>query len=162
ALPRPRTDLVEEIRDEPPVPTLLLANRQRRRNYWEYWGKDWDEQVDVALLGYVYGGSLIDADDAARELRRVEDGGVGIRRPGAERRAQDRLEAFGLRDFDTFSSPGADGGRIPFGFPDGRGDWPGFVYDAVPQLEREGWRIEVEDGFRWRVVDASGEWTAEV
>ena len=41
-------------------------------------------------------------------------------------------------------------------------DWPGFVYDAVPQLEREGWRIEVEDSFRHRVVDGGGEWTAEL
>ena len=32
----------------------------------------------------------------------------------------------------------------------------------MPQLEREGWRIEVEDSFRYRVVDGGGEWTAEV
>ncbi len=164
ALPQPRTDLVEEIREEPPVPTLVLANRQRRRNYWEYWGKDWDDRVDVALLGYIYGSSLIDADGAQRELRRVEDGRIVIRRRDldAERQAQDRLEAFGLCGFDTFSAPAGDSGRLPFGFPEGRGDWPGFVYDAVPQLEREGWRIEVEDGFRYRVVDGGGEWTAEV
>jgi len=30
-LPPPRTDLVEEILDQPPVPTLMLANRPRRR-----------------------------------------------------------------------------------------------------------------------------------
>ena len=32
----------------------------------------------------------------------------------------------------------------------------------MPQLEREGWRIDVEDTFRHRVVDGGGEWTAEV
>ena len=163
-LPRPRADLVEEIRDDPPVPTLVLANRQRRRNYWEEWGKDWDERVDVALLGYAYGGTLIDADGPLREQRRVEDGRIVIRRrdPAAERSAQDRLEAFGLRAIETFGAAAEDAGRIPFGFLDGRGDWPSFVYDTVPQLEREGWRIDVEDSFRYRIVDGGGEWTAEV
>ena len=41
-------------------------------------------------------------------------------------------------------------------------DWPDFVYGAVPQLEGEGWRIEVEDGFRHTVVDGGGEWDAEL
>jgi len=163
-LPQPRTDLVEEIRDDPPVPTLMLANRPRRRNYWEVWGKDWEERVDVALLGYAYGDTLIGGEDAPHEQSKVEDGRIVIRRrdPAAERSAQDRLEVLGLRAIETFGSAATDGGRIPLTFLDGRGDWPGFVYDTVPQLEREGWRIEVEDGFRYRVVDGSGEWTAEV
>jgi hypothetical protein len=164
ALPRPRTDLVEEIREEPPVPTLLLANRQRRRNYWEVWTKDSEEGVDVALLGYFYGDTLIAAEEMPREQRKVEDGRIVVRRRdlAAERAAQDRVEAFGLRTVDTFAAPSGEYGRIPFGFPDGRGDWPSFVYEVVPQLEREGWRIEVEDTFRHRVVDGGGEWTAEV
>ena len=163
-LPQPRSDLVEEIRDDPPVPTLMLANRPRRRNYWEVWGKDSEERVDVALLGYLYGDTLVGGDDALHEQRKVEEGRIVVRRrdPAAERSAQDRLEAFGLRAIETFGSTATDGGRIPFAFIDGRGDWPGFVYDTVPQLEREGWRIEVEDSFRYRVVDGGGEWTAEV
>ena len=162
-LPQPRTDLVEEIRDGPPVPTLMLASRPRRRNYWEVWRKDWEERVDVALLGFAYGDTLIGGDDTLREQRKVEDGRVVIRRrdPAAERAAQDRVEAFGLRAIETFDSAGMDGGRVPFAFLDGRGDWPGFVYNAVPQLEREGWRIDVDDSFRCRVVDGAGEWAAE-
>jgi superfamily II DNA or RNA helicase len=163
-LPQPRTDLVEEIRDDPPVPTLMLANRPRRRNYWEVWGKDWEERVDVALLGFVYGDTLIGGEDTLREQRKVEDGRIVIRRrdPAAERAAQDRLEAFGLRAIETFGSSATDGGRTPFAFVDGRGDWPGFLYDTVPQLERAGWRIEVDDSFRYRVVDGAGEWTLEI
>jgi hypothetical protein len=113
-LPRPRADLVEETRDDPPVPTLVLANRQRRRNYWEEWGKDWDERVDVALLGYAYGGMLIDADGSLREQRRVEDGRIVIRRRDldAERSAQ----GIGWR-----RSGGAASG-LPRGRHPGRGD----------------------------------------
>src|SRR3984893_18224220 len=164
ALPRPRADLVEEIREEPPIPTLLLANRQRRRNYWETWTKDLEDGVDVALLGYLYGDTLIAAVEAPRDQRTVEDGRIIVRRRdlAAERSAQDRLEAFGLRAIETFAAAGGDAGRIPFGFLDGRGDWPSFVYQAVPRLEREGWRVDVEDTFRHRVVDGGGQWTAEV
>ena len=106
ALPQPRTDLVEEIRDDPPVPTLMLANRPRRRNYWEVWGKDWEERVDVALLGYAYGDTLIGGEDAPHEQRKVEEGRIVVRRrdPAAERSAQDRLEALGLRAIETFGS----------------------------------------------------------
>jgi superfamily II DNA or RNA helicase len=163
-LPQPRTDLIEEIRDDPPLPILTLTNRPRRRNYWEVWGKDSEERVDVAFLGFAYGDTLIGGDDTLREQRKVEDGRIIIRRRdlAAERSAQDRLEAFALRSIETFGSAAEDGARVPFAFLDGRGDWPGFVYDIVPQLEREGWRIEVEDGFRYRVVDGGGEWTAEV
>ena len=100
----------------------MLANRQRRRNYWEFWGKDWDERIDVALLGYAYGGTLVDADGPLREERKVEDGRIIVRRRdlAAERSAQDRLEAFGLRLIETFGSAAVDAGRISFGFPDGR------------------------------------------
>jgi hypothetical protein len=103
-LPQPRTDLVEEIRYDPPVPTLTLANRPRRRNYWEVWGKDWEERVDVALLGFAYGDTVIGGEDTLREQRRVEDGRIVIRRRDlvGERMAQDRLEAFGLRAIETF------------------------------------------------------------
>ena len=103
-LPQPRTDLVEEIRDDPPVPTLMLANRPRRRNYWEVWGKDWEERVDVALLGYAYGDTLIGGDDTLREQRKVEDGRIVIRRRdlAAERSAQDRLRGVRVaRDRDV-------------------------------------------------------------
>jgi superfamily II DNA or RNA helicase len=163
-LPRPRNDLVEEIRDDPPVPTLMLANRPRRRNYWEVWGKDWEERVDVALLGYAYGDTLIGADHTLREQRKVEDGRIVVRRRdlAAERSAQDRLEALGLHAIETFDSAATDGGRTAFAFLDSRGDWPGFVYDTVPRLEREGWRIDIDDSFRYRIVDGAGEWTAEV
>jgi superfamily II DNA or RNA helicase len=163
-LPAPRTDLVEEIREDPPVPILTLANRPRRRNYWEVWGKDWEELVDVAMLGFAYGDTAIGGDDAPLEQRRVENGRIVIRRrdPPGERAAQDRLEAFGLHAIEIFSSTAVDGNRTPFAFLDGRGNWPGFLYDTVPQLEREGWRITVEDSFRHRVVDGAGEWTAEI
>jgi superfamily II DNA or RNA helicase len=164
ALPRPRTDLVEDIRKEPPVPTLVLAKRKRSWSYWELRSKNWDENIDLALLGYSYGGAVINPDDPRSELRTLEEGRIVVRRRdrAAERAARKRLKGFGLHALETFEERGRNADRIVFSLPDGGAGWPGFVYEVVPQLEREGWRIEIEEGFRYRVVDGDGEWTAEL
>ena len=162
ALPRPRADMVEELRVERPVPTLALGRGKRSRNYWDWRANGVEETIDVALLGYAYGGVAVDIGKAPRELRTVEDGKIIVRRRdlGAERAAKKRMSSFGLQPFDT----GGTGGTLDlaYGFPEGAQDWPRFVHDALPQLEREGWRIEIEDGFRHRVVDGGGEWVAGV
>ena len=164
ALPRPRSDIVEEIRKDPPIPVLTLVQRKRGWNYWGVRTKEWDDNVDLALLGFSYGGVVIDPDDRRNELRAFEDGRIVVRPRNriAERGALKRLREFGLQAVETFEAQDRDGDRIGFGFAGGQRDWPNFVYDAVPQLEREGWRIEFEDGFRHRVVDGAGEWTAEL
>ena len=164
ALPRPRSDIVEEIRKDSPVPILTLARRQRGWNYWGVRTSDWDDNVDLALLGFSYGGVVIDPVDRRNELRAFEEGRIVVRRRNRtfERAALKRLRELGLQAVETFEAQDRDGDRIAFGFAEGQRDWPNFVYDAVPQLEREGWRIEFEDGFRHRVVDGAGDWTAEL
>jgi superfamily II DNA or RNA helicase len=164
AIPRPRSDLVEEIRNDPPVPTLMLANRKRSWSYWGVRSKDWDDNIDLALLGFRYGDTVVDPDETRSEERSFEDGRIVVRRRDrtAERAALKRLEAFGLHALDRFEARSRDAGRVAFGFPEGQEDWPDFVYDAVPQLAGEGWRIEFEESFRHRVVDGAGEWTAEL
>src|SRR6185503_8444125 len=105
-----------------------------------------------------------DPDDTRKELRTLEAGRIVVRRRNraAEHAAHKRLETYGLHEIETFKAVGGDSGSLAFGFAEGQQDWPGFIYDAVPQLERDGWRVEVEDGFRHRVVDGAGEWTAEL
>ncbi len=164
ALPRPRSDIVEETRKDPPVPILTLVQRKRGWNYWGVRTKEWDDNVDLALLGFSYGGIAIHPEDRRKELRAFEEGRIVVRRRdrGAERAALKRLQELGLRAVETFEAQDRDEDRSAFGFIEGQQDWPHFVYDAVPQLEREGWRIEFEDGFRHRVVDGAGDWTAEL
>ena len=164
ALPRPRSDIVEEIRKDPPVPVLTLVQRKRGWNYWGVRTKEWDDNVDLALLGFSYGGTAIHPEDRRNELRAFEEGRIVVRRRnrGTERAALKQLRELGLQAVETFEAQDRDEDRIAFGFAEGQRDWPNFVYDAVPQLEREGWRIEFEDGFRHRVVDGAGEWTAEL
>src|SRR5580700_4620772 len=164
ALPRPRSDIVEELRKDPPVPILTLVQRRRGWNYWGVRTSEWDDNVDLALLGFSYGGTAIHPEDRRNELRAFEDGRIVVRRRdrSTERAALKRLRELGLQAVETFEAQDRDEDRIAFGFAEGQRDWPNFVYDAVPQLEREGWRIEFEDGFRHSVVDGAGEWTAEL
>ena len=164
ALPPPRSDIVEEIRKDPPVPILTLVRRRRGWNYWGVRASDWDDHVDLALLAFAYGGTAVDPDDRRSELRSFENGRIVVRRRnrGAERAARDRLREIGLEAVETFEAQERDADRMAFGHPGGQQDWPSFVYDVVPRLEQEGWRIEFEDGFRHRVVDGAGEWIAEL
>jgi superfamily II DNA or RNA helicase len=163
-LPRPRADILEEIRKDPPVPVLTLVQRKRGWNYWGVRTKEWDDNVDLALLGFSYGGIAVDPDDRRNELRAFEGGRIVVRRRNrsAERAALKQLRELGLQAVETFEAQDRDGDRTAFGFAEGQRDWPNFVYDAVPRLEREGWRIEFEHGFRHRVVNGAGEWTAEL
>jgi superfamily II DNA or RNA helicase len=163
ALPRPRLDVVEAVRAEPPVPVLRLVNRRRS---WVYWmpGRGSDERIDIALLGFAYDGRIIDIASAPTELRSVEAGRIVVRRRdmAAERAARRRLQKFGLGRAADFGKQPGDGAWLPLGFPDDATSWPDFVYEAVPALQAEGWRVDLEDGFRYRVVDGAGDWTAAV
>jgi hypothetical protein len=162
-LPGPRTDVIEEIRTDPPVPVLLLANRRRTWRY-SYGRNRSDDRIDLALLGYDYDGTIIDPAASPHELRRVENGRVAVRRRhvAAERVAHERLSGLGLERASGFTKQKGEGKLIAFSFDGAPTAWAGFVYEAVPALAAEGWRIEFEDGFRPRIVDGGGEWTAAV
>jgi superfamily II DNA or RNA helicase len=162
-LPRPRADLIEEIRADPPIPVLRLVNRRR---VWTYWttGRSAEETADIAMLGFDYGGQAIDPASAPAEIRKVEAGRLVVQRRdlAAERKAQQRLWKLGLEPADDFHKREGDHFFIPLAFTEDVSAWPGFVYEAVPALDADGWRIEFEDGFRHSVVDGGGDWTASV
>jgi superfamily II DNA or RNA helicase len=162
-LPGPRTDVVEEIRSDPPIPVLRLVNRRRMWRYSYGRGRS-DDRIDLALLGYEYDGKVIDPASAPPELRRVEDGRVVVRRRhrAAEAAARERLAGCGLLPAADFTKEKGEGKLIAFGFEDDPVAWGGFLYEAVPALEREGWRVEIDEGFRHRLIDGSADWTAAV
>ncbi len=160
-LPGPRTDVIEEVRADPPIPVLRLVNRKRAWRY-AYGRARPDDLIDLALLGYDYDGTIIDPASSPHELRRVVDGRVLVRRRhiAAERAAHARLIGLGLQPAAEFTKAKGEGKLIALGFPDDSASWAGFLYEAVPALERDGWHVEIDDSFRQRVVDAGGEWNA--
>ena len=94
--------MVEELRVELPVAVLALGRRKRSRSYWDWRAKGVDELIDVAFLGYAYGGAKIYIGNAPRELRTVKDSRIfvaaAISPPSAPRK---RLAGFGLHPFET-------------------------------------------------------------
>jgi superfamily II DNA or RNA helicase len=161
ALPRPRAALIEEIRTTAPQVVLRLANRRLTRTYWMP-SREADENIDIALLGFAYDGRVINLAGTPEEMRWVEGGRLVVQRRdmAAERAACKRLLQLGLGPADNFAARGSDGAYLAFGLHENLSGWPAFVYEAVPQLEADGWRIEFEDEFRHHVVDGGGDWTA--
>jgi len=162
-VPLPDEDVAEEIIDEKPVPCLYFASvpRQTSYSYWRSGGPT--ETVDVVQLSYDYGGTIIDPASANREFRHVEGRRVMVRRRDekAERAALRRLHKLGLVDEAKDGIPRSGPARLTLVMPKVE-QWPGFVHRAVPQFAADGWRIEFAPSFRHRVIDADGEWQAEI
>jgi superfamily II DNA or RNA helicase len=165
-VPLPRSDVAAEIRAEPPTFVLRLVNRQLPS--WQTYGRRrGDDGIDLALLGYEYDGTIIDHAAAPPETRRVADdaGGVIIvrrRNAAAEQAARERLTGLGFERAGDFTKQKGEGRFVAFSLRSNPSAWAAFLYATMPVLEAEGWRIEREDGFRPRVLDASGDWSANV
>ena len=162
-LPAPRIDLVEETRHDPPVPVLRLATRKRAYRYAFGAGRG-DDRIDLAFLGYEYDGRIIDAASAPPELRHVENGRVVVRRRhyAAEAAFHRRLTGTGLLPTADFAKVKGEGKLLAFSFDHDPAAWAAFVYDTVPALEQDGWRIEIDPEFRPRVIAGDGDWNASV
>jgi superfamily II DNA or RNA helicase len=161
-MPMPDDDVAEEIIDQKPVPCLYLASVPRQTGY-NYWRSAPTTIVDVVQLSYDYGGTIVDPASTNQEFRHVEGRRVVVRRRDdkAERAVLRRLRRLGLVDEVKDTIPGAGAARLTLTMPKAE-QWPGFVHRAVPQLAAEGWRIEFAESFRHRVIDAGGEWQAEI
>jgi len=161
-VPMPADDVAEEIIVEKPVPCLSLASIPRQTGY-RSWRAGPTEIVDVVQLSFDYGGTIVESASANREFRQVEGRRVLVRRRDetAERAALRRLHRLGLVADANDTVSGSRVPRLTLTMPKAE-QWPGFVHRAVPQLAAEGWRIEFDPSFRHRVIDAGGEWQAEI
>jgi len=162
-LPGPQVDVLEEIRDGPPVAVLRLATRKRAWRHAYGRGRA-DDRIDIALLGYEYDGKIIDAASAPPESRRVEEGRVVVRRRNlaAEAGLHQRLSALGLLPSADFTKVKGEGKLIAFSFDHDPAAWAEFLYGAVPALQQDGWRIDIDGDFRPRVLDGDGDWSASL
>lgn len=154
-IPAPLDDVTEEVISAPPVPCLEVASREVRTTNWRGYPAT-SEIRDALHIAFDYGGTIVQAGAQEPEIRVVEGRRVTIWRRDqvAERAARRRLEALGL-----IEALSAGPGRLALSFPDSA-QWPVFVHRDLPRLEADGWRVEVADSFRHRVIEASGEWDA--
>jgi SNF2 family DNA or RNA helicase len=164
-LPLPRTDIVEEVRRDPPVPYLRLRTSKDQRVAWQRYtrGQDVERRIDFVDLNYLYDGVLLNWQNAPEETRRFDGGRVVVRRrdKAGEEAAFARLQTLGFR---TIHAPKGHKGKdgVPLQLVSAALDWPSFVHRHVPALRAEGWQIEIDEDFRHRVVEAEGDWEASV
>ncbi|HTT78726.1 MAG TPA: SNF2-related protein, partial [Stellaceae bacterium] len=162
-VPLPRADVVEEIRGYPPVCVLRLVNRRSAWRSYSRRRRD-EDAIDLALLGYEYDGAIIDPASAPPDMRRVEDGRVIVRRRNiaAEHAARDRLLALGFEHAGDAERQKGEGKFLALTLRSDPGAWGAFLYATVPALREDGWRIDVEDGFRPRLLDGTSDWSVAV
>ena len=160
----PRCTVRVETDARPPVIRLHLATHEPPRERSGWWGYPAGPQ-DNAWLSFDYDGLLVSPSDRADEFRRADGDGVvvRVRRRDEEGRAVERLAAAGLRP--SYPLHWLDVRTTPPGVPFGQVGapakaWLSFMARTVPALKAEGWRVEVADGFRWRLAEVTG-WDGE-
>ncbi len=159
ALPLPDAETTEEIIVAKPVPCLHLASVSRPAGYG-LWRAGAPVITDIARLTFDYGGTVIAPGAAQQEFRHVEGRRVIVRRRDlkAEQAALRRMRARGLAEDASVAASGT-GLTLTMPKPE---RWPGFVHRELPRIAAEGWRIETAENFRHAVIDASGEWQADI
>jgi hypothetical protein len=124
-----------------------------------YWGiQRQPEWAHHAVLDFAYGGTSVDPRDRAPVLRRVEQGVLVEveRQPAAERAAIGVLEASGFHRATEASD--AHGLWLERADPE---SWIDFMQDKLPDLAAQGWRIEIEEGFHFRIAEI-GDWEMDI
>lgn len=158
-LPLPGESVTETVIADKPVPCLVLRAAPKPTGQ-RIWQANSVTLADKAVLRFDYGGTVISPADPRRDFRHVEGPRLIIRQryQAAEQTALKRLVSLGLVD-------GGDQEMAPQGrvFSMAAPElWPDFVHQAVPHLEAEGWRIETDQTFRHQVIDARGDWQADI
>jgi superfamily II DNA or RNA helicase len=163
-LPAPNVDVREEIHTDLPTPMLRLRSIRDSRFGW-YMQDDQriENVVDFGQLNFLYDGQPLRWQSAPKEIRRIEGNRIVVNRrdEAREKAAIERLTDLGFAAGRSIHGvKGNDGMAL---IPDWRRlDWPSFVHRHLPELQAEGWRIDIDDDFRTKVVEAAGDWQVQV
>jgi superfamily II DNA or RNA helicase len=152
-LPTPAPLEVVDVRDAVPVPWLRLASEPRA-------GTD----THLLLLDFEYAGHRVAGSPSSpQSLLQTPTGALRVHRDlVAEADALGRLTGLGFMTLlDHSSQPQPLRLHPAGGHPIERATrWSGFLREAVPALEAEGWRVETDASFRMRFEAA--DWDLEV
>jgi superfamily II DNA or RNA helicase len=159
-LPLPHAPEEAEVSGERPVPVLRLftlevwsARRYRNRPLGDY--------LDLATLRFDYGGVLVGRDEPATISAYRQGKLVRIHRDlRSEKRFQDALNGTGLVKLMTAHSHYPAEYKHAFTLVD-ETRWLDFVGRTVPRLRAEGWRVEMDESFRFNLAQV-GDWFADV
>ncbi|WP_082805199.1 DEAD/DEAH box helicase [Pseudomonas sp. BMS12] len=122
------------------------------------------QQQHRAGLAFAYAGRLVHGKRVAsgERIRQIIDGQpVSIlRQPEAEQRLRQQLERYGLRPAMRQSLALAPDSGEMYELP-GDGAWLRFVQQGLPELQAQGWQIDLRPGFHFDLSPLQG-WYAEI
>lgn len=153
-VPAPSAPRRRRMNDVKPVPALRLT---RLEDPTRVKHSDWTQAV--AEFGFDYGGHQIAGDWAGDAVCEVVGGQVieYRRDKAAEETAFERLKSMGLSPLGCLTQ-----GRMA---AESVSEWRRFVAEKLPMLQAEGWNVEVEPRFPWRLVEGEqwqvGAWQRE-
>ena len=154
-LPQPLRET--ELHGTPPVPCLQLVTLQALgRGY-----RPLRRFLEIAVPHFEYAGVRVNRD-SPRKIRAFRDGVlVTIERDArSEKRFYETLKAVGLVPLREATHEYPYEHERDYALRDPRG-WPDFVFGVLPRLRGEGWRVDLDDSFRFKPVE-HGTWVADV
>ena len=159
-LPLPEAPDEEEVSGEPPGPVLRLftlevwsARRHRNRPLGDY--------LDLGTLSFDYGGVLVGRDEPGVVTAYRNGKLTRIHRDlRSEKRFQEQLGGAGLVKVMSAMEHYPQAYKHAFTLLD-EGRWLDFVGRTVPKLRAQGWRVEMDEGFRFNLAQV-GQWFADV
>lgn len=169
ALPLPPTVETQNIADTKPVPTLGLGTYAAPYAASAA-ARSGQQPAACAYLTFDYAGHRVDPRQQHAEAVCMMDGGVVYRiarQVAVERAVTERLNVhslYSLLDARAAASPRSGMLFTPHGQPPGPDHedvWLHFMMESVPALRREGWRIDMEPDFPYRIVEPE-EWYLEL
>jgi len=160
-LPLPVKVEIEEAADIKPVPCLRLYSTRLKRSYYSYYSyssgtkSPLEQEVNFAHLDFDYAGFRVAPDQPGDRLENFADGRLRrVQRDlRAERKAWKQLSDAGFTSADAVLfnlSLGKFGRELVFAEAD---EWFPFMQNVLPKLQSAGWRIELDDSFRFRLAE---------
>ncbi|NGY05104.1 DEAD/DEAH box helicase [Solimonas terrae] len=155
-VPPPPAVRFRRRRDVEPVPVLAL------RQTWlpQSWARE--EAIDAASLSFDYAGLRCAPDTPPGPLTRVQNGQVTQieRQLPIEREMLARLHRARLETvYDYYHRPTALLAPPP---SIGRIGWVDFLAGEAPKLRADGWRLEIDPDFPWRLHEPDADWALQI
>ncbi|PWT74459.1 MAG: helicase SNF2 [Proteobacteria bacterium] len=154
-LPQPLREV--EVRATAPVPCLQLLTLQAYgRGY-----RPISYFLEISVLQFEYAGVRLHRDSPRKTRTFHYDKVIHIERDArAERRFHDRLKSAGMVPLSELAGDVPYEHARDYALRDPRA-WPDFVFRTLPRLREEGWKVELDESFRFRPVE-HGQWLAQV
>jgi SNF2 family DNA or RNA helicase len=146
-------EMAIRVVDCEPVPVLHLNSLPTYESHYLRYGQE-PELLDHASVSFEYEGLQIGAQESTTLVKGLDGGMVQIRRQvQTEKRRLEQLRNSGM---DTLSTAKASG---PITFPASTWGfrtakaWPHFMQQTLPELVGSGWRTQMNEGFRFNVIE---------